>query len=98
MWAAVTTFGEGQMLTWLFCVRFNCILFRSCEQLYRVHDVNVCCHEGIDHLLAQHIAHLFIRDPVSMFTERIHLDDSRDTEHFEVSDYNRVTLFIICYF
>ena len=39
---------------------------------------------GIDHLLAQHIAHLFIRDPVSVFAEKINLDDSVDTDHFEV--------------
>jgi len=45
----------------------------------------VLLSEGIDHLLAQHIAHLFIRDPVSVFNEKIHLDDSHDTDHFEVS-------------
>ncbi|XP_072765460.1 glutamate--cysteine ligase isoform X2 [Anoplolepis gracilipes] len=37
----------------------------------------------IDHLLAQHIAHLFIRDSVSLFSEKIHQDDSEDTDHFE---------------
>jgi glutamate--cysteine ligase catalytic subunit len=40
---------------------------------------------GIDHLLAQHIAHLFIRDTVSLFSEKIHQDDEVDTDHFEVS-------------
>jgi hypothetical protein len=39
---------------------------------------------GIDHILAQHIAHLFVRDPVSLFEEQLHLDDTRDTDHFEV--------------
>jgi glutamate--cysteine ligase catalytic subunit len=39
---------------------------------------------GIDHLLAQHVAHLFIRDSVSLFSEKIHQDDERDTDHFEV--------------
>ncbi|XP_059487754.1 glutamate--cysteine ligase [Neocloeon triangulifer] len=38
---------------------------------------------GIDHLLAQHIAHLFIRDSVSLFSEKVHQDDERDTDHFE---------------
>ncbi|XP_049773639.1 glutamate--cysteine ligase catalytic subunit [Schistocerca cancellata] len=37
----------------------------------------------IDPLLAQHIAHLFIRDSVSLFSERIHQDDKNDTDHFE---------------
>lgn len=38
---------------------------------------------GIDHLLAQHVAHLFIRDTVSMFSEKIHQNDQEDTDHFE---------------
>lgn len=45
----------------------------------------------IDHLLAQHIAHLFIRDSVSLFSEKIHQNDEEDTDHFEVS----ITHFII---
>ncbi|KRT80151.1 hypothetical protein AMK59_7672 [Oryctes borbonicus] len=38
---------------------------------------------GIDHLLAQHVAHLFIRDTVSLFSEKVHQDDEKDTDHFE---------------
>lgn len=37
----------------------------------------------IDHLLAQHIAHLFIRDTVSLFSEKVNQDDTTDTDHFE---------------
>lgn len=37
----------------------------------------------IDHLLAQHVAHLFIRDTVSLFTEKVHQNDEQDTDHFE---------------
>ncbi|TRY96963.1 hypothetical protein DNTS_033570 [Danionella cerebrum] len=37
----------------------------------------------IDKLLAQHIAHLFIRDPISLFQEKIHLDDENESDHFE---------------
>lgn len=37
----------------------------------------------IDHLLAQHIAHLFIRDSVSLFSEKVNQDDEQDTDHFE---------------
>ncbi|XP_045150761.1 glutamate--cysteine ligase catalytic subunit isoform X3 [Echinops telfairi] len=40
--------------------------------------------EGIDHLLAQHVAHLFIRDPLTLFEEKIHLDDANESDHFEV--------------
>uniref|UniRef100_A0A8C8S918 Glutamate--cysteine ligase n=1 Tax=Pelusios castaneus TaxID=367368 RepID=A0A8C8S918_9SAUR len=39
--------------------------------------------EGIDHLLAQHIAHLFIRDPLTLFEEKIYLDDANESDHFE---------------
>lgn len=38
---------------------------------------------GIDHLLAQHVAHLFIRDSVSLFSEKINQNDMEDTDHFE---------------
>lgn len=37
----------------------------------------------IDHLLAQHVAHLFIRDSVSLFSEKVHQNDAEDTDHFE---------------
>ncbi|XP_072935895.1 glutamate--cysteine ligase isoform X2 [Epargyreus clarus] len=38
---------------------------------------------GIDHPLALHVAHLFIRDTVSLFSEKVHQDDANDTDHFE---------------
>ncbi|XP_004410743.1 PREDICTED: glutamate--cysteine ligase catalytic subunit isoform X2 [Odobenus rosmarus divergens] len=37
----------------------------------------------IDRLLAQHVAHLFIRDPLTLFEEKIHLDDANESDHFE---------------
>ncbi|XP_077989695.1 glutamate--cysteine ligase catalytic subunit-like [Glandiceps talaboti] len=49
-------------------------------------DEQICqdlINSGIDKLLARHIAHLFIRDPVSLFSEKINLDDENDTDHFE---------------
>ncbi|KAI6033155.1 glutamate-cysteine ligase-domain-containing protein [Pisolithus orientalis] len=39
--------------------------------------------EGIDDLLSKHIAHLFIRDPLVIFSETIHQDDSSSNDHFE---------------
>ena len=39
---------------------------------------------GIDHTLARHISHLFIRDPLTLFEEQLKLDDTKDTDHFEV--------------
>ena len=42
-------------------------------------------HIGIDEVLAEHIAHLFIRDPISLFSEKLDLDDEVEVDHFEVS-------------
>lgn len=49
-------------------------------------------HAGIDKLLAQHIAHLFIRDPISVFKERLNLDDENDSDHFEVRREKKATI------
>lgn len=38
---------------------------------------------GIDSQLSAHVAHLFIRDPISLFFEKIHQDDSKEMDHFE---------------
>lgn len=38
---------------------------------------------GVDSRLAQHIAHLFIRDPLVMYDKMINIDDTTHTEHFE---------------
>lgn len=38
---------------------------------------------GVDELLAEHMAHLFVRDPLVVFSENIDLDDARSMDHFE---------------
>jgi len=38
---------------------------------------------GIDSSLADHIAHLFIRDPLVLYKEKLEVDDEEDTDHFE---------------
>ncbi|EJU04328.1 glutamate-cysteine ligase catalytic subunit, partial [Dacryopinax primogenitus] len=38
---------------------------------------------GLDDLLSKHIAHLFIRDPLVIFSEMIDQDDLNSTDHFE---------------
>lgn len=40
--------------------------------------------QGIDDLLSKHISHLFIRDPLVVFSETIDQDDSSSSDHFEV--------------
>ncbi|CEO95021.1 unnamed protein product (mitochondrion) [Plasmodiophora brassicae] len=39
--------------------------------------------EGIDERLARHVAHLFVRDPLVVFSETIDIDDETETDHFE---------------
>jgi glutamate--cysteine ligase catalytic subunit len=41
--------------------------------------------EGIDEPMAKHFAHLYIRDPLTLFSEKIDLNDEEDSDHFEVS-------------
>jgi len=38
---------------------------------------------GIDATLAKHISHLFIRDPIVIFSETIYQDDTASNDHFE---------------
>lgn len=38
---------------------------------------------GVDERLARHIAHLWIRDPLVVFSDRIAVDDTKSSEHFE---------------
>jgi len=39
--------------------------------------------EGVDEQLSKHIAHLWIRDPLVVFSNKIKLDDEADYSHFE---------------
>ncbi|KAI0368347.1 glutamate-cysteine ligase catalytic subunit [Pilatotrama ljubarskyi] len=40
-------------------------------------------NHGVDELLSRHIAHLFIRDPLVIFSESIDQDDTTSNDHFE---------------
>lgn len=51
--------------------------------IYDENDYQKLRDGDIDHLLAQHVAHLFIRDSVSLFSEKVHQNDEEDTDHFE---------------
>ncbi|XP_075235916.1 glutamate--cysteine ligase [Lycorma delicatula] len=72
--------------------RYDSIDSYLSEQGEKFNDVPVIYDEkiykqlreaDIDHLLAQHISHLFIRDTVSLFSEKVDQDDMKDTDHFE---------------
>eukprot|EP00927_Polykrikos_kofoidii_P083150 TRINITY_DN8448_c1_g2_i1.p1 TRINITY_DN8448_c1_g2~~TRINITY_DN8448_c1_g2_i1.p1 ORF type:complete len:731 (+),score=125.48 TRINITY_DN8448_c1_g2_i1:40-2232(+) len=58
----------------------------------RYNDMAVVCSEehvqrltdmSIDEVLARHIAHLFARDPLVIFKDRVCLDDRHDIDHWE---------------
>jgi len=51
----------------------------SCEQRH----VNRLMESGVDELLAFHVAHLFSRDPLCIFKERVDLPDREVTDHWE---------------
>ena len=50
-------------------------------------DKRRCVEPGIDSTLAKHISHLFIRDPIVIFSETIDQDDENSNDHFEVRRY-----------
>ncbi|XP_053358106.1 glutamate--cysteine ligase catalytic subunit-like isoform X2 [Clarias gariepinus] len=58
--------------------KYNDIELTKDDDIY-----NQLLDAGIDRLLAQHIAHLFIRDPLLLLQEKINLDDENESEHFE---------------
>ena len=52
-----------------------------CEQDAQSYDALIAA--GIDPLLAQHISHLFVRDPLVIYDESVVQDDEKSTDHFE---------------
>eukprot|EP00522_Entomoneis_paludosa_P000635 CAMPEP_0172473156 /NCGR_PEP_ID=MMETSP1065-20121228/68711_1 /TAXON_ID=265537 /ORGANISM="Amphiprora paludosa, Strain CCMP125" /LENGTH=961 /DNA_ID=CAMNT_0013231325 /DNA_START=177 /DNA_END=3062 /DNA_ORIENTATION=+ len=59
--------------------RYNDIIVPFDEEVFKQ-----CREAGVDPALAQHIAHLFIRDPLVIFEGAVEeVDDEKQTEHFE---------------
>ena len=52
-----------------------------CEQDKQSYDELIAA--GIDPLLAKHISHLFVRDPLVIYDESIIQDDEKSSDHFE---------------
>lgn len=56
------------------------------NDIYAPHDEAIFDRlrkHGIDDPLAKHVAHLFIRDPIVIFSETIDQDDTASNDHFE---------------
>ncbi|KAK0084952.1 hypothetical protein PV325_006052 [Microctonus aethiopoides] len=58
--------------------KYNDIPLVYDEEVY-----NQLLDNGIDRLLAQHVAHLFIRDCVCLMSTQLNQNDETDTDHFE---------------
>ncbi|CAE6440672.1 unnamed protein product [Rhizoctonia solani] len=67
-------------------------LSENSENRPEYNDIPVPIHEGVyrrlrdnnvDDLLAKHLAHLFVRDPLLVLPETLEQDDEVSTEHFE---------------
>jgi glutamate--cysteine ligase catalytic subunit len=57
--------------------------YNDIDLVYDKDIYNNLIHHDIDELLAKHIAHLFIRDPLVIFNELLIQDDENSTDHFE---------------
>ncbi|RXG57062.1 Glutamate--cysteine ligase [Armadillidium vulgare] len=57
--------------------------YNDTEVVYDEKIYQKLLENDIDDLLAKHIAHLFIRDSISLFTEKVHQDDEKELDHFE---------------
>ena len=58
-------------------------IYNDIDIKYDKYTYNRLIESGIDDLLAKHIGHLFIRDPLVIFNDLIELDDTKTTHHFE---------------
>lgn len=50
---------------------------------YHQRDYERLRRGGVDHLMAQHVAHLFVRDTICLLSEKVHQNDKEETDHFE---------------
>ena len=64
------------------------------EVLYDKDVFQLLKDEGLDDLMAQHVAHLFIRDPISLFAEKLEQDVKTETDHFEVGIQQNVQIIL----
>jgi len=64
----------------------ECVQHYNYNDVPLVHDPKVyqtLIEHGIKEQMAKHVAHLFIRDTVSLFSEKVDPDGEDDTDHFE---------------
>ncbi|ORX61668.1 GCS-domain-containing protein [Hesseltinella vesiculosa] len=57
--------------------------YNDLDLVYDKDIYNKLTSNGVDDLLAKHLAHLFIRDPLVIFQELLDQDDENSSDHFE---------------
>jgi len=57
--------------------------YNDLDLVYDKDIYNKLIDGGIDDLLAKHYAHLFIRDPLVIYSDKIQIDDQKHSDHFE---------------
>jgi len=63
--------------------KFHAETYNDIPIPYKEEDYDRLVSGGVDHLLAQHIAHLFIRNPLAIYREHVEQDNETSTDHFE---------------
>jgi len=58
-------------------------MYNDLGLVYTEEHVQRLTKSGIDEVLARHIAHLFARDPLVIYRDRLYLDDRVDIDHWE---------------
>ena len=64
---------------------FKMIIYPPHTHTHPRTHTHIHIHIGVDDLLAQHVAHLFIRDSISLFAEKLEQSVENESDHFEVS-------------
>ena len=59
-------------------------MYNDLEVPYDKESYDVLIAQGIDPMLAKHVAHLFIRDALVTYDDYASKDDTQCSEHFEV--------------
>ena len=87
--------GESPLINDRFRIpksRYDSISCYISQQGHKYNDIELVKDEeikqmlldnGIDEYLSNHMAHLFIRDPVVLFAEKLEINDEEDTDNFE---------------
>lgn len=73
----------GSVSRYIFNGNRNKPEYNDLPLIYNENVYDMLCDAGIDELLAKHLAHLYIRDPLVIYEELLEQDNWNSTDHFE---------------